>query len=180
MSLPSPIIQYSFYIVIPLLYFHFLSGFGNIIISVDIRYLTDNEAGYIKIGFRKSNNPTPATTSPPSTRPATPSPPGMSDDPTRLRVPRPLRRRSVPILDDTLSFGLPVERTPPERNYPGLAEESQEEPASAEYRRPTEGFFDARETTSPIPEITAGSSTNQCHQSPPIIIDRVRSPVDIQ
>ncbi|KIM71970.1 hypothetical protein PILCRDRAFT_16556 [Piloderma croceum F 1598] len=79
--------KYSFYFVIPLLYFQFLSGFGNLIVSVDIRYFADNEAGYIKIGFRKHRNPETPTLSTPPTRPATPSPPGTPEDPTRLRVP---------------------------------------------------------------------------------------------
>src|SRR6202142_913047 len=116
MSLPLPIIQYSFYFVIPLLYFQFLSGFGNLIISVDIRYFADNEAGYIRIGFRKRNDPQTPTSSTPPTRPATPSPLGTSEDPTRLRVPPELRhrRRSVQIIDDTTtsSYGIPIETSP--------------------------------------------------------------------
>ncbi|KIM72558.1 hypothetical protein PILCRDRAFT_16026 [Piloderma croceum F 1598] len=68
--------EYSFYFIIPLLYFQFLSRFGNLIISVDIQYFADNEAGYIKIGFRKHNDPETPTPSTPPTRPATPSPPG--------------------------------------------------------------------------------------------------------
>ncbi|KIM71558.1 hypothetical protein PILCRDRAFT_16961 [Piloderma croceum F 1598] len=108
--------EYSFYFVIPLLYFQFLSGFGNLIISVDIRYFADNEAGYIRIGFRKRNNPETPTSSTPPTRPATPSPPGTSEDPTRLRAPPELRhrRRNIRIVDDTTtsSYGIPIETSP--------------------------------------------------------------------
>ena len=147
---------------------------------VDIRYFADNEAGYIKIGVRKQNNPTPITTSSPSTRPGTPSPTGTTDDPTRLQVPRPLRRRSDTILDDTSSYGIPVERTPLRGAYPGFTIEIQEEPASAEYQRPTGEFFDAREVLSPTQETAAGPSTNQRQQSPPIVVDRVRSPLNVQ
>ena len=179
-----PIIRYSFYFVIPLLYFEFLSGFGNLIVSVDIRYFTDNEAGYIKIGFRKQNDPTPEPTSPPSsppTRPATPSPPGTSSDPTRLQVPRPRHGRSVSILDDTSSYGTPVERRISTRGvYPGLAEESEGDLVETGSHRPTREFFDARETVSPTQEPVASTSTAISPQAAPIVVDRVRSPLDIQ
>ncbi|KIM82139.1 hypothetical protein PILCRDRAFT_7999 [Piloderma croceum F 1598] len=90
--------EYSFYFIILLLYFQFLSGFGNLIIS-------------------KHNNPETPTSSTPPTRPATPSPPGMSEDPTRLRVPPELRRhrrQNIPIVDDTTtsSYRIPIETSP--------------------------------------------------------------------
>ncbi|KIM73583.1 hypothetical protein PILCRDRAFT_15092 [Piloderma croceum F 1598] len=109
--------KYSFYFIILLLYFQFLSGFGNLIVLVDIQYFANNEAGYIKIGFRKHNDPETPILSTPPTRPATLSPPGTSEDPTRLQVPPELRhshRRSIPILDDTTtsSYGVPIETSP--------------------------------------------------------------------
>ncbi|KIM81000.1 hypothetical protein PILCRDRAFT_9046 [Piloderma croceum F 1598] len=74
----SPIIHYSFQFVIPLLGVLFLSGYGPILITVDIRYSTDNERGYIRIGIEKNNEfSTPAST-PPPTRSPTPPPPNTS------------------------------------------------------------------------------------------------------
>ncbi|KIM88696.1 hypothetical protein PILCRDRAFT_2892, partial [Piloderma croceum F 1598] len=56
----------------------FLSGYGLILITVDIRYSTDNEKGYIRIGIEKNNKfSTPAST-PPPTRSPTPPPPSTS------------------------------------------------------------------------------------------------------
>src|SRR6202142_207222 len=175
MSLPLPIIQYSFYFVIPLLYFQFLSGFGNLIISVDIRYFADNEAGYIRIGFRKRNNPQTPTSSTPPTRPATPSPPGTSEDPTRLRVPPELRhrRRNIRIVDDTTtsSYGIPIETSP-------LISESrivdQQLAEQSVFYDADESIPNIQRVSSPTPTIR--TSTIQRPQSPPIVVDRVRSP----
>ncbi|KIM87934.1 hypothetical protein PILCRDRAFT_3646 [Piloderma croceum F 1598] len=168
--------EYSFYFVIPLLYFQFLSGFGNLIVSVDIRYFADNEAGYIKIGFRKQNDPETPTLSTPPTRPATPSSPGTPEDPTRLRVPPKLRRhrrQSIRVVDDTTtsSYGIPIETSP-------LLTESrivdQQLVEQSVWHDAEEPLPSVQRVSSPIPANRPG--TIQRPQSPPVVVDRVRSP----
>ncbi|KIM71974.1 hypothetical protein PILCRDRAFT_16562, partial [Piloderma croceum F 1598] len=90
----SPIIHYSFQFVIPLLGVLFLSGYGPILITVDIRYSTEYEKGYIRIGIEKNNEfNTPAST-PPSTRSPTPPPPSTS----QIHVPQAIRRTRGPTI----------------------------------------------------------------------------------
>ncbi|KIM77075.1 hypothetical protein PILCRDRAFT_12260 [Piloderma croceum F 1598] len=169
--------EYSFYFIIPLLYFQFLSGFGNLIISVDIRYFANNKAGYIKIGFRKQNDPETSTPSTPPTRPATPSPPGTSEDLTRLRVPPELRRhrrQNIQVVDDTStsSYGIPIETSPLISESRIIDQQLVEQ--SVFYNAAEEPLPNIQHVSSPTP--ANRTSTIQRPQSPPIIVNRVRSP----
>jgi hypothetical protein len=150
----SPTIHYSFRFAIPLLGVLFLSGYGPILVTIDIRYSTDYERGSIRIEFEKKNEFSTPASSPHPPRP--PTPPRLSQPPV-IHAPQPTRRpRRVTV--PAPEIVVQRENSSPS-NYGGL------------FSRPQ----------SPSPRTAvAGRSTRtnprEHRQTPPLVVSRVRSP----